>query len=118
MLTEAAIKGKVDPLIGLKENVILGKLIPVGTGMKRYRNTRLNTDYIRHVTVKEEAVLSEEEALEDILMEGDDALQKALDAEMEEELLETVEEDDEVYEADEEEAEEADAAEEELLTVE
>ena len=51
-------------------------------------------------------------------MEGDDALQKALDAEMEEELLETVEEDDEVYEADEEEAEEADAAEEELLTVE
>ncbi len=118
VLTEAAIKGKVDPLIGLKENVILGKLIPAGTGMKRYRNTRLNTDYIRHVTVKEEAVLSEEEALEDILMEGDDALQKALDAEMEEELLETVEEDDEVYEADEEEAEEADAAEEELLTVE
>ena len=38
MLTEAAIKGKVDPLIGLKENVILGKLIPAGTGMPRYRN--------------------------------------------------------------------------------
>ena len=44
VLTEAAIKGKVDPLIGLKENVIIGKLIPAGTGMKRYRNTRLNTD--------------------------------------------------------------------------
>ena len=41
---EAAIKGKVDPLIGLKENVIIGKLIPAGTGMKRYRNTVLDTD--------------------------------------------------------------------------
>ncbi len=44
VLTEAAIKGKVDPLIGLKENVIIGKLIPAGTGMRRYRNTRLSTD--------------------------------------------------------------------------
>ncbi len=44
VLTEAAIKGKIDPLIGLKENVIIGKLIPAGTGMKRYRNTRLSTD--------------------------------------------------------------------------
>ena len=44
VLTEAAIKGKSDPLIGLKENVIIGKLIPAGTGMKRYRNTRLSTD--------------------------------------------------------------------------
>ena len=44
VLTEAAIKGKVDPLIGLKENVIIGKLIPAGTGMKRYRNVNLNTD--------------------------------------------------------------------------
>ena len=44
VLTEAAIKGKVDPLIGLKENVIIGKLIPVGTGMKRYRTTHLSTD--------------------------------------------------------------------------
>ncbi len=44
VLTEAAIKGKVDPLIGLKENVIIGKLIPAGTGMKRYRNTLLSTD--------------------------------------------------------------------------
>ena len=44
VLTEAAIKGKIDPLIGLKENVIIGKLIPAGTGMKRYRNTVLDTD--------------------------------------------------------------------------
>jgi len=41
VLTEAAIHGKVDPLIGLKENVILGKLIPAGTGMKRYRNVQI-----------------------------------------------------------------------------
>ncbi|AOR22396.1 DNA-directed RNA polymerase subunit beta' [Clostridium taeniosporum] len=43
VLTEAAIKGKVDPLIGLKENVIIGKLIPAGTGMMRYRSLNLNT---------------------------------------------------------------------------
>ena len=49
VLTEAAIKGKVDNLIGLKENVIIGKLIPVGTGMKRYRNTRLNTDAVETI---------------------------------------------------------------------
>ena len=41
VLTEAAIKGKVDPLIGLKENVIIGKLIPAGTGMQRYANVEL-----------------------------------------------------------------------------
>ena len=44
VLTEAAIKGKVDPLVGLKENVIIGKHIPAGTGMKKYRDVKLNTD--------------------------------------------------------------------------
>ena len=44
VLTEAAIKGKVDPLIGLKENVLIGKLIPAGTGMKRYRNVKLDSE--------------------------------------------------------------------------
>ena len=44
VLTEAAINGKVDKLIGLKENVLIGKLIPAGTGMKRYRSIKLNTD--------------------------------------------------------------------------
>ena len=44
VLTEAAIKGKVDPLIGLKENVIIGKLIPAGTGMRKYRDIKLNTE--------------------------------------------------------------------------
>ena len=45
VLTDAAIKGKIDPLFGLKENVIIGKLIPAGTGMKRYGNIRLNSEY-------------------------------------------------------------------------
>ncbi len=44
VLTEAAIKGRVDPLIGLKENVLIGKLIPAGTGMKRYRSVKLDTE--------------------------------------------------------------------------
>ena len=59
VLTEAAIKGKIDNLIGLKENVIIGKHIPAGTGMKKYRDVRLNTD------VKPEDEISfEEEDLE------------------------------------------------------
>ncbi len=44
VLTEASIKGKLDPLVGLKENVIIGKLIPAGTGMSRYRNIDIYTD--------------------------------------------------------------------------
>ncbi len=44
VLTDAAIKGKIDPLVGLKENVIIGKLIPAGTGMPRYKSVKLNTD--------------------------------------------------------------------------
>ena len=55
VLTEAAIKGKVDPLIGMKENVIIGKLIPAGTGMKRYRNTKLDSE----VNTEEEIVFDD-----------------------------------------------------------
>ncbi|HHY22615.1 MAG TPA: DNA-directed RNA polymerase subunit beta', partial [Clostridiaceae bacterium] len=44
VLTDAAIKGKIDPLVGLKENVIIGKLIPAGTGMKRYRDISINSN--------------------------------------------------------------------------
>ena len=44
VLTEAAIKGKIDPLVGLKENVIIGKHIPAGTGMRKYRDIRLNSE--------------------------------------------------------------------------
>ena len=53
VLTDAAIKGKVDPLIGLKENVLIGKLIPAGTGMKRYRSVRLDSDYVREISSDE-----------------------------------------------------------------
>ncbi|SHJ50482.1 DNA-directed RNA polymerase subunit beta' [Clostridium amylolyticum] len=58
VLTDAAIKGKVDPLLGLKENVIIGKLIPAGTGMIRYRSVRLNTE--REQTITEFATTYEE----------------------------------------------------------
>ena len=44
VLTEAAVKGRVDELIGLKENVIIGKLIPAGTGMAAYKNVHINTE--------------------------------------------------------------------------
>lgn len=63
VLTEAAIKGKVDPLIGLKENVIIGKLIPVGTGMKRYSNTQLSTDYLNEITFDDEISLDNEDQI-------------------------------------------------------
>ncbi len=57
VLTEAAINGKVDHLIGLKENVLIGKLIPAGTGMKRYRSVKLDTDF----AMEDEIVLGEDE---------------------------------------------------------
>ena len=61
VLTEAAIKGKVDHLIGLKENVIIGKHIPAGTGMKKYRDVQLNTE----LEAEEEAEeLDESDAVE------------------------------------------------------
>ena len=62
VLTEAAIKGKVDPLIGLKENVLIGKLIPAGTGMKRYRDVKLDTD----MEVSDNLQVSEEFELEEM----------------------------------------------------
>ena len=61
VLTDAAIKGKIDPLIGLKENVILGKLIPAGTGMKRYQNIKLNTDYKKAIVEQTAEVKTESE---------------------------------------------------------
>ena len=61
VLTEAAIKGKVDPLIGLKENVIIGKLIPAGTGMKRYRNVKLDTGEEEEFDLEEESISIEED---------------------------------------------------------
>ena len=64
VLTEAAINGRVDKLIGLKENVIIGKLIPAGTGMKRYRSVKLDTDMsvLENLELNEKA--EDEEELE------------------------------------------------------
>ncbi|ROR31789.1 DNA-directed RNA polymerase subunit beta' [Mobilisporobacter senegalensis] len=64
VLTEAAIKGKIDPLIGLKENVILGKLIPAGTGMKRYRSVKLDSD------TAEEIMIDEDDDMDEVLIAG------------------------------------------------
>ena len=98
VLTEAAIKGKVDPLIGLKENVIIGKLIPAGTGMKRYRDVRLNST-MPEPEVKVEDIA--EELTEDEEIKDDEMIT------MDEELPEDEEFD--VEESDEEEAAEDDA---------
>ena len=71
VLTEAAINSKIDHLIGLKENVIIGKLIPAGTGMRRYRNVKLSTDKEESVEVSDNLTqdvnepLSPEEIFED-----------------------------------------------------
>ena len=59
VLTEAAIKGKVDHLVGLKENVIIGKLIPAGTGLKRYRDIQLDTGMPEETPVAEEEPVDE-----------------------------------------------------------
>ena len=69
VLTEAAIKGKVDPLLGLKENVIIGKLIPVGTGMRQYRDVKINTGVTEEI-VEEVEETAESETLEQSSVEG------------------------------------------------
>ncbi len=68
VLTEAAIKGKVDPLIGLKENVIIGKHIPAGTGMRKYRDIRLDSDK----ELEDEVDLDEEAGLQDDFAESEE----------------------------------------------
>ncbi|MCR5304594.1 MAG: DNA-directed RNA polymerase subunit beta' [Lachnospiraceae bacterium] len=71
VLTEAAIKGKTDTLMGLKENIIIGKLIPAGTGMKRYRNTTLNTDSMLMSDEEADALIEEIETA-DVTSSDDD----------------------------------------------
>ncbi|MCI8559572.1 MAG: DNA-directed RNA polymerase subunit beta', partial [Dorea sp.] len=61
VLTEAAIKGKVDPLVGLKENVIIGKHIPAGTGMRKYRDIRLDSEF----TMDDEIIFGDEAETEE-----------------------------------------------------
>ena len=85
VLTEAAIKGKIDPLIGMKENVIIGKLIPAGTGMKRYRNVHLNTEYLEDENEEEELFLEDEFTDEADIVEDMDDL--ADEIEVDEELF-------------------------------
>ena len=88
VLTEAAIKGKIDPLIGLKENVIIGKLIPAGTGMKRYRNVQIDTsgtdDYLYEQSEEEEVELSEMDDAAEVQAE-DSSVAETAEPEMSEE---------------------------------
>ena len=72
VLTEAAIKGKVDPLIGLKENVIIGKLIPAGTGMKRYRDVKLSTDYTEEDVFTLDDGMDVEDVMDDVEIDSED----------------------------------------------
>ena len=76
VLTEAAINGKVDPLIGLKENVLIGKLIPAGTGMKRYRSVKLDTDNVMNV----ESIVEEDAVNETMVEDAADELETNVDA--------------------------------------
>ena len=73
VLTEAAIKGKVDPLIGLKENVIIGKLIPAGTGMRRYRDVKIDIsgtdDYQYDLAMEEENAMNEVDEEEELMFD-------------------------------------------------
>jgi len=86
VLTEAAIKGKVDPLIGLKENVLIGKLIPAGTGMKRYQNVKLDTDMDEEAELDFDEDIDLDESLE--LTEDGDEDEAAVEAEETEEPAE------------------------------
>jgi DNA-directed RNA polymerase subunit beta' len=102
VLTEAAINGKIDPLDGLKENVIIGKLIPAGTGMKRYRSVVLDTDGSDLIDEDEdqlnpyEAVNAysreSEEAGDELVDDADEELIDDADEELEDELDEELDE--------------------------
>ncbi len=70
VLTEAAVKGKVDELIGLKENVIIGKLIPAGTGLSVYRNTHINTEKVQEPAEADNVAEEKEEtSIEDAVVD-------------------------------------------------
>ena len=91
VLTEAAIKGKVDHLVGLKENVIIGKLIPAGTGLKRYSAIKLDTGMPEEEEVVTEEIIEETTEMEDTLHEADNLEEIVDDTE------ETVEAEDTVF---------------------
>ena len=87
VLTEAAIKGQIDPLIGLKETVLIGKLIPAGTGMKKYANIHLDTDVIPEAedTLDLEDDIQEEQEENQELLLDESILEEAENTEDEEE---------------------------------
>jgi DNA-directed RNA polymerase subunit beta' len=70
VLTDAAINGKVDPLIGLKENVIIGKLIPAGTGMKRYADVKLDTGIEYEDEEDDDEIIDISEEASETVLEG------------------------------------------------
>ena len=72
VLTDAAIRGKVDPLIGLKENVIIGKLIPAGTGMPKYRNIKINIAEPDEELDDDEDIVEVEPVRKELVTNGDD----------------------------------------------
>ena len=82
VLTEAAIKGKVDHLVGLKENVIIGKLIPAGTGLKRYRDIQLDTGMPEETPVAEEEPADELPEDEEMLTMEEEADEDVSDNEI------------------------------------
>ena len=79
VLTEAAIKGKVDHLVGLKENVIIGKHIPAGTGMKKYRDVKINTDIQPEEVLELDDELLQEEELDQETVQTEDEVQISAD---------------------------------------
>ncbi len=125
VLTDAAIKGKVDPLIGIKENVIIGQLIPAGTGMRRYRSIRLdsdndlnNTPEIEQEVVDGLASEADEEAMDELnelLSAAEAEFRDEYEEEITEEEIDLLDEvlDETIGEA--EEAEEEELVKEELL---
>ena len=93
VLTEAAIKGKVDPLIGLKENVIIGKLIPVGTGMRKYRDVNLDTGMHEEEDTTDIEDVEELQDVSDLaIMDGVEDTIEDMAAEAAEEIAEDIEE--------------------------
>lgn len=92
VLTEAAIKGKIDPLIGIKENVLIGKLIPAGTGTKRYRSVKLDTDNPSHEEMFEGEIDLTEDDIEIVQVDENGEI-ITLSEDAEDDVIESMEDD-------------------------
>ena len=83
-MTDAAVKGKVDPLVGLKENVIIGKLIPAGTGMSLYRKVDLKLDKADYTEETADVLNEDIEIVDnDVIETADDISDEVIDAAVE-----------------------------------